>query len=272
MPGRWPDAADDPIRGEAITQLVCDAEELLDELEASNRLEARAVFGFYPVNSHGDDIIVYADEDRRTELGRVHTLRQQMTRPRGRANLALADFVAGPGIEDWMGFFAVTAGIGLESMVDEAKADHDDYRAIMLKAVADRLAEAFAERLHERVRTQYWGYVGDEALTNEALINEEYQGIRPAPGYPACPDHMEKEFIARLLGMEDRIGMSLTESFAISPAASVSGYYFARPEARYFGLGRIGLDQVQTYAERKGFELAEMERWLSPSLGYSPKK
>ncbi len=198
----------------------------------------------------------------------VHTLRQQMEKPPGRPNLALADFVAptGSGVGDYLGGFAVTAGHGAADLVASFEAAHDDYHAIMTKALADRLAEALAERLHERVRRELWGYAPDEALDNAALIREEYQGIRPAPGYPACPDHTEKAALFELLEAEARAGISLTESFAMLPPASVSGLYFWRPEAHYFGLGRIGADQLEDYARRKGWSLQEAARWLAPNL------
>jgi 5-methyltetrahydrofolate--homocysteine methyltransferase len=193
-----------------------------------------------------------------------------MKRPPGTPNLALADFVAPreSGVPDWIGAFAVTAGLGLDTLVAEFEGQQDDYNAILAKALADRLAEAFAERLHERVRREYWGYATDEALDNEALIHEAYQGIRPAPGYPACPDHTEKATLFQLLDAEPAIGLRLTENFAMWPAAAVSGWYFWRPEARYFGVGRIGQDQVEDYARRKGMDLATTERWLAPTLGY----
>jgi 5-methyltetrahydrofolate--homocysteine methyltransferase len=193
-----------------------------------------------------------------------------MLKPPGRPNLALADFVAprDAGLPDYIGAFAVTAGLGLDEMVARFEADHDDYSAILAKALADRLAEAFAERLHQRVRTEFWGYARDEALDNEGLVKERYQGIRPAPGYPACPDHTEKRTLFDLLGAEKQAGITLTESFAMLPASSVSGYYFWRPEAQYFGVGRIERDQVEEYAGRKGMDVATVERWLAPNLNY----
>ncbi|HEX9166754.1 MAG TPA: vitamin B12 dependent-methionine synthase activation domain-containing protein, partial [Gemmatimonadales bacterium] len=199
-----------------------------------------------------------------------HTLRQQMAKPDGRPNYALADFVATreSGVPDHLGLFAVTAGIGLDTLVKAFEAAHDDYSAILAKALADRLAEAFAERLHERVRRELWGYAPGEALANEELIRERYQGIRPAPGYPACPDHTEKATIFELLDAPGNAGITLTESFAMHPAASVSGYYFWHPRAQYFGVGRIGRDQVREYARRKGMDIAAVERWLAPNLGY----
>jgi 5-methyltetrahydrofolate--homocysteine methyltransferase len=200
----------------------------------------------------------------------IHTLRQQMIKPPGRPNLALADFVAPreSRVPDYIGAFAVTTGVGLDAIVADYQAAHDDYSAILAKALADRLAEAFAERLHERVRREFWAYVADETLSNEAIIKEQYQGIRPAPGYPACPDHTEKRILFDLLDAERRTGITLTESFAMLPTAAVSGYYFWRPEAQYFGVGKIGRDQVEEYARRKGMDVAAVERWLAPNLGY----
>jgi 5-methyltetrahydrofolate--homocysteine methyltransferase len=229
------------------------------------------VAAFWPAASDGDDIVVFADAARREVRGVLPTLRQQMARNDDRPNLALADFVAprASGAPDWIGGFAVTAGAGLEPLVREAEARHDDYEAILLKALADRLAEALAERLHERVRRELWGYAPDERLDNAALIREAYQGIRPAPGYPACPDHRPKRLLFDLLGAEAAIGVQLTESLAMLPGASVSGWYFWRPEARYFGVGRIGRDQVEDLARRTGASLPETERWLGPVLGYA---
>jgi len=233
-------------------------------------LEARAVVGFFPASSDAEDILVW-DGDRSGEpTAVIHTIRQQMVKTNGKPNLALADFVAprSSGTLDWIGCFAVTTGIGLDAKVREFEAAHDDYSAILLKALADRLAEAFAERLHERTRRELWGYVPDEHLDNESIIHERYQGIRPAPGYPACPDHTEKRTLFQLLGATERIGIELTESFAMVPTAAVSGYYFWHPEAQYFGVGKIERDQVEDYARRKGQDLATTERWLAPILNY----
>lgn len=226
--------------------------------------------GFWPANSVGDDIELYADESGSHPSTVIHTLRQQMAKDAGRPNLALADFVAPreSGVRDWVGAFAVTTGQGLDALVTQHEAANDDYSAILAKALADRLAEAFAERLHERVRQEFWGYAAGEQLDNAALIQEQYQGIRPAPGYPACPDHTEKRALFDLLRAESNAGIQLTESFAMLPAASVSGWYFWRPEARYFGVGKIDRDQVEDYARRKGMDVATMERWLAPSLNY----
>ena len=270
LAGHYPAILTDPVLGPAATSLFRDANELLQRIVRDDLLQARGVVGFFPAASVGDDIELYADEDRSKSIGVVHSVRQQMLKPPGRPNLALADFVAprDAGLPDYIGAFAVTAGLGLDEMVARFEADHDDYSAILAKALADRLAEAFAERLHQRVRTEFWGYARDEALDNEGLVKERYQGIRPAPGYPACPDHTEKRTLFDLLGAEKRAGITLTESFAMLPASSVSGYYFWRPEAQYFGVGRIERDQVEEYAGRKGMDVATVERWLAPNLNY----
>ena len=268
MRGHYPDILNDPVQGKAATQLFDDARTLLAQLVAGGRLRAAAAFGFWPAAARGDDLVL-----RLSDGGEAvsRTLRQQMQKGAGRANLALADFVApeGNGITDYVGLFAVTAGLGAPELIAERRVQHDDYNAILIEALADRLAEAFAERLHERVRKEFWGYATDEQLDNGALIREQYQGIRPAPGYPACPDHTEKGAIFQLLDAP-AVGITLTESCAMQPGASVSGYYFWRPEAQYFGLGRIGPDQVADYAARKGWTVAETERWLAPNLGYEP--
>ncbi|MYA33227.1 MAG: methionine synthase [Gemmatimonadales bacterium] len=279
MKGRFPGLLDHPERGPAARSLYGDARRLLDEIIRDGSLTARAIAGLYPANARGDDIVLFAPAngapengaagDGRRELLRVPHLRQQMDRSSG-ANVSLADFVLSEtaGATDWSGAFAVTAGIGLEALCARFEAAVDDYRSLLAKSLADRLAEALAERLHEIVRTDLWGYARDEALDNEARIAERYIGIRPAPGYPACPDHSQKALLFDLLGVERRLGITLTENYAMHPAASVSGWYFARPEARYFGLGRIGRDQVEDYAARSGVSLAEAERRLSPNLGY----
>ena len=237
-----------------------------EKVMAEGRLTARGVIGFFPAAAVGDDIEIGQPDDPTATLGRIHTLRQQGRKSGDRPNVALADFVApaaaGP---DYIGGFAVTAGIGLETLVDEFERDLDDYRSILAKALADRLAEAFAEYLHKRARVE-WGYGASEQLSNEELIREKYRGIRPAPGYPACPDHTEKRLLFDLLQAEKQAGITLTESFAMLPAASVSGHYFAHPEARYFAVGKIGRDQVEDYARRKGMDLRTVERWLSPNL------
>ncbi|MBC6980560.1 methionine synthase [Caulobacter sp. 17J80-11] len=269
--GRFPQILDDEIVGEAARDLYRDARAMLDRMIAENWVEARGVVGFWPANSDGDDVIVYGDDARTTELARLHTLRQQMAKGEGKANTALSDFVAPVGVApDWVGGFAVTAGHGEVEIAQRFKAAGDDYSAILVTALADRLAEAFAEAMHKRVRRELWGYAADETATVDELIAEKYQGIRPAPGYPAQPDHTEKLTLFRLLQAEINAGMELTESLAMTPPASVSGLYFARPEAHYFGVGKITREQVVDYARRKGWSLAEAERWLSPILDYDP--
>ncbi len=269
LKGRYPAILSDATVGSAARDLFDDAQVMLRRAADEGLLRADGVVGFWPAGSTADDdIVVWADDARTTELARLHTLRQQMTRKDGRADLALADFVAplSSGVADYVGAFAVTAGHGLSEARARFEAAHDDYSAILLTALADRLAEAFAERLHERVRREFWGYEADEVLGNDELIAESYQGIRPAPGYPACPDHTEKATLFGLLEAESRAGMELTESMAMLPAASVSGLYFWHPQARYFGVGRIDRDQLEDYARRKGWSTVEAERWLSPNL------
>ena len=241
---------------------------MLDRMVAGRELQAHAAVGFWPATSDGDDLVLYTDETWSAELARIHTLRQQMAKTGDNPNLALADFTApaGSGVTDFVGAFAVTAGHGLDELRAAAMARHDDYSSILASALADRLAEAFAERLHELVRRELWGYAPDEALDNTSLIAESYQGIRPAPGYPACPDHTEKTTLFRLLDAGANAGMTLTESMAMLPAAAVSGFYFWHPQSQYFGLGRIGRDQLADYAVRKGWDLVEAERWLAPNL------
>jgi 5-methyltetrahydrofolate--homocysteine methyltransferase len=270
LAGHYPAILSDPVIGPAASSLFRDARELLDRIVRERLLSARGVFGFFPANSVGDDIEVYADSGRGERTATIHTIRQQMVKPPGRPNLSLADFVAPreSGVADNLGAFAVTAGGGIEALVTGFEATHDDYNAILTKALADRLAEAFAELLHQRVRREFWGYAHDEALDNEGLIKERYQGIRPAPGYPACPDHTEKRILFDLLRVEESAGITLTESFAMLPAASVSGYYFSHPQSQYFGVGKIERDQVEDYARRKVMDVAAVERWLSPNLNY----
>ncbi len=272
LAGHYPAILEDPVVGKAARDLWQEAQQLLDQIVREKLLTARAVVGFFPANAVGDDIALYRDHSRNGGIGRIHTLRQQHQKSGGRPNLALADFVApeSSGTLDYVGLFAVTTGIGLDRLVAEFERDNDDYRSILAKALADRLAEAFAERLHERVRRELWGYAPDEALDNQDLIKERYQGVRPAPGYPACPDHTEKGLLFSLLDAPRRAGIELTESFAMTPAAAVSGYYFWRPEAQYFGVGKLGRDQVAEYAARKNLPIREVERWLSPNLGYTP--
>ncbi|MBV9621751.1 MAG: methionine synthase, partial [Gammaproteobacteria bacterium] len=230
------------------------------------------VLGLFPANALGDDVAVYTDESRRSIRTTLNFLRQQKGKPDGMPHECLADYVApqASGVPDWIGAFAVTAGVGIEEQLRRFERTHDDYSAIMLKALADRLAEAAAEHFHERVRREFWGYAADELLTNQQLVREEYRGIRPAPGYPACPDHTEKEKLWQLLDVEASTGIRLTESYAMYPTAAVSGWYLAHPQARYFALGKIDRDQVADYAARKRLSVAEVERWLRPNLGYEP--
>ncbi|NBB17100.1 methionine synthase [Caulobacter sp. SLTY] len=266
--GRYPAILADDVVGEAATDLFRDAQAMLEKIVSEKWFTAKGVVGFWPAQAVGDDIAVFAGEDRTTELARFHTLRQQMDKSAGKANLALSDFVAPSG--DWIGAFAVTAGHGELEIAARFKAAGDDYNAILSAALADRLAEAFAESLHRQVRTELWGYAPDEPFDIDQLIAEKYQGIRPAPGYPAQPDHTEKATLFKLLDAENHTGMALTESFAMSPPASVSGLYFAHPQAHYFGVGKIDRDQVEDYAARKGWEIATAERWLAPILAYDP--
>ncbi len=273
MRGRYPDLLNDPARGPAARELFANAKKLLDEIVEKKLLTARAVYGFYPANSDGDDIILYTDASRERELTRLHTLRQQKESQGGKPQLALADFVAPreSGLTDYVGAFAVTTGHGAQELAARFEKDYDQYNAIMAKALADRLAEAFAECLHKRARAD-WGYGKSENLTHADLIAEKYQGIRPAPGYPACPDHTEKRTLFDLLDVEKATGITLTENFAMLPAAAVCGLYFAHRESRYFAVSAIGRDQVELYAKRKGMTVAEVERWLSPVLGYDPTR
>ena len=269
--GRFPHILDDEIVGEAARGLYADARKMLDRIIAEGWFEARGVVGFWPAQADGDDIVLYKDEGRSEELTRLHTLRQQMAKVEGKPNTALSDFVApAGGAADWIGGFAVTAGHGELEAARRFKEAGDDYSAILATSLADRLAEAFAETLHKRVRTELWGYAPDEASTVEDLIAETYQGIRPAPGYPAQPDHTEKATLFRLLDAEAQTGIGLTESYAMTPPASVSGLYFSHPQAHYFGVGRVARDQVEDYARRKGWDIDTAERWLSPILDYDP--
>jgi 5-methyltetrahydrofolate--homocysteine methyltransferase len=271
--GKFPDVLSDPVKGEAASNLYADARNMLKQIIAEKWLKVRAVIGLYPANSVGDDVEIYSDENRNEILQTLCFLRQQKGKPPGQAHECLADYIApkSSGVRDYMGAFAVTAGIGIEEHVARFERGHDDYSSIMLKALADRLAEACAEHFHERVRREHWGYAAGETLTNAQLIREEYHGIRPAPGYPACPDHTEKAKLWQLLDPVANAGIELTESYAMYPTAAVSGWYFGHPDVRYFGIGKIDRDQVEDYARRKGFTLTDMERWLSPNLGYEPK-
>jgi 5-methyltetrahydrofolate--homocysteine methyltransferase len=272
LTGKYPAILSDPTVGEAARSLFDDAQAMLRKMTEENWVRASAVIGFWPANSEGDDILVFADEARSKPIAVLHTLRQQLARREGRANVALADFIAprASGLADYVGAFAVTAGLGEEAVVERFKHANDDYSAIMAKALADRLAEALAERMHQRVRREFWAYAPDEALSNVQLIAEQYRGIRPAPGYPAQPDHTEKATLFKLLDGERAIGVRLTESFAMWPGASVCGLYFSHPESYYFGVGKIERDQVEDYARRKGESFAAMERWLAPILNYDP--
>ncbi|MFN3571915.1 MAG: methionine synthase [Phenylobacterium sp.] len=269
--GRFPQILDDDVVGEAARSLYADAQAMLAKIVEEKWFTAKGVVGFWPANADGDDVVVYADESRVTELARFHTLRQQIAKADGKSNVALADFIAPIGTKpDWIGGFAVTAGHGEAEIAARYKAAGDDYNAILAAALADRLAEAFAEAMHRRVRTQLWGFSPDEPFDIDALIAEKYQGIRPAAGYPAQPDHTEKRTLFALLDAEARVGVKLTESFAMTPASSVSGLYFAHPQSHYFGVGRIEKDQVEDYARRKGWAVSEAERWLAPILNYQP--
>jgi len=274
LKGSHPKILDDLEKGQEARKLLADAQELLDRIIAEKWLTARAAFGLFPANALEDaSIDIYTDESREEVLASLHFLRQQKQKPPGRPNRSLADFVAprNTGLEDHVGLFAVTAGLGADETALRFEEDNDDYNAIMVKALADRLAEAFAELMHRRVRKEFWGYAANEKLDNEALIREEYTGIRPAPGYPACPEHTEKRTLWRLLDVEKNTGITLTESCAMSPGAAISGYYFSHPDSRYFGVAEIGRDQARDYAERKGWTLEEAEKWLSPNLGYDPE-
>lgn len=267
--GKYPAILTDDVVGAQASELYRDARAMLAKIVDERWLTAKAVFGLWPANSVGDDVELAVDG--RSE--RLHFLRQQVDKPVERPDFCLADFIApkDSGRQDWIGMFAVTAGIGIDTHVARFEADHDDYNAILLKALADRLAEALAERLHQRVRTEFWGYVADETLDNEALIAEKYIGIRPAPGYPACPEHSEKATLFRLLDAGSHAGMSLTESFAMLPTAAVSGYYFSHPQSQYFVVGRVSKEQVADYGRRKGVEIAQVERWLASNLDYDPE-
>ncbi|MFZ0788117.1 MAG: vitamin B12 dependent-methionine synthase activation domain-containing protein, partial [Chromatiaceae bacterium] len=270
LKGRYPQIFDDPEKGEEARKLHDDAVAMLHRIITERWLSATAVIGLFPANAVGDDVLVYEDESRTETRLTFHFLRKQGRQPKGRPNECLADFVAPAdlGLPDYIGGFACTAGTGIDAHVKRFESEHDDYSALMLKALADRLAEALAEMLHQRVRTRHWRYAAEEGLSSEALIEERYQGIRPAIGYPACPDHTEKDLLWQLLDAERNTGIWLTESKAMVPTAAVSGLYFSHPESRYFALGKINRDQVADYAERKGRSLAEIERWLGPNLAY----
>jgi len=271
LKGRFPAILDNDKYGSEARKVYQDAQDMLAKIISEKWLTANAIIGLYPANSiNNDDIELYQDDSRKQVLSSFHFLRQQMKKPKGKYNQCLADTIApkDSAIEDYIGTFAVTTGIGIERKLAEFEQDHDDYQSIMLKALADRLAEAFAEVMHERVRKEYWGFARDEVLDNSALIAEQYQGIRPAPGYPACPDHTEKATLWELMDVKAKTGIELTGSYAMMPAAAVSGFYFAHPQAAYFGTGKIHKDQVENYAQRKGLSIEDAERWLSPVLSY----
>jgi 5-methyltetrahydrofolate--homocysteine methyltransferase len=271
LAGSFPKIFDDPKIGEHAKQLYADAQSLLDRIVRDGLLHPRAVVGIFPANACGDDVALYTNGGNEVTAV-VHGLRQQMAKPPGRPNACLADFVApgNTGHRDFLGAFVVTSGEGVAQLCREFEAAHDDYNSIMAKALADRLAEAYAEYVHKLVRTDLWAYASDESLENDALIKEAYQGIRPAPGYPSCPDHTEKRILFEVLDATTHTGVQLTESYAMTPASSVSGWYFAHPQAYYFGLGKIGRDQVEDYAARKNMPLRDIERWLAPNLAYDP--
>ena len=272
LSGPYPGILEDPVVGEAARKLHAEARETLERIVREKWVQANGVFGLFPAaRVNGDDIEIYEDEARRRVAMTAHHLRQQNQKPTGRANQCLADLVAPKeaGIPDWIGAFAVSVG-GFDARLAQYEAQHDDYGAIMLKVLADRLAEAFAEHLHERVRREFWGYAAEERLTAAELIAESYRGIRPAPGYPACPDHTEKRALFELLRADANAGMTLTESCAMLPASAVSGFYFSHPQSSYFAVGKIGRDQVEDYARRKRMPVEEAERWLAPYLAYEP--
>jgi 5-methyltetrahydrofolate--homocysteine methyltransferase len=271
LSGRHPAILDDEVVGAQARELWRDAQDMLERIVNEKWLTARGVVGLWPANSIGDDVRV--SDDSGADLATLHFLRQQAEKPVERPDFCLADFIApaSSGVQDHIGAFAVTAGLGIDDRVRAFEAEHDDYSSIMLKALADRLAEAFAEAMHAKVRRELWGYAADESLDNEALIRETYRGIRPAPGYPACPEHSEKATIFQLLDAPRNAGMELTESFAMTPAAAVSGLYFSHPDSQYFVVGRISREQIEDYAARKGWSLIQAERWLATHLDYDPE-
>ena len=273
LAGKYPAILDDEVVGTQARELYRDARAMLDTLVAEKWLTAKAVFGLWPASRVGDDVTVWPSPLMNGEAVTLHFLRQQVDKPADRPDFCLADFIApkDSGRQDWIGAFAVTAGIGIDAHVARFEAAQDDYDAILLKSLADRLAEALAERLHQRVRTEYWGYAGGETLGNDALIDEKYQGIRPAPGYPACPEHSEKATLFKLLDAERNAGMQLTDSYAMLPTAAVCGYYFSHPGSQYFVVGRVSKEQVGDYAQRKGVALPVAERWLASNLDYDPE-
>ena len=270
LKGKYPKIFENETVGKEARKLYDEANQLLDKIISDRLLEAHGVIGLFPASSNGDDVIIYKDDNRQEVETTFHFLRQQGKKGEGVPNISLADFIApqDSGKHDYLGGFAVSTGFGTKELAEKYEQDHDDYMSIMVKAVADRLAEAFAELMHEKVRKEFWGYAPAESYHNEELIKESYQGIRPAPGYPACPDHTEKPLLFNLLDVKSNTGIELTESMAMYPAAAVSGFYFSHPESKYFGLGKIYEDQVKDYAERKGMEIKEIERWMAPNLGY----
>jgi 5-methyltetrahydrofolate--homocysteine methyltransferase len=279
LSGKYPKILEHELIGTEATSLFKDANDMLDDIINNKKISAKAVFGLFPAARTDDDIEVYAcdgqtgDEDRDELLMTLHQLRQQSKKPAGQYNRCLADYVApkGSGIDDYIGAFAVSAGFGADKLVKLFDADHDAYNSILVKAVTDRLAEASAEYLHQKIRCEYWGFAKNESLDNEALIREQYQGIRPAPGYPACPEHTEKGLLWKLLKVDENIGMELTSSFAMWPSAAVSGWYFAHPDAKYFAVAKLAKDQLIDYATRKEMTLPQAERWLSANLDYEPE-
>jgi len=274
LKGRFPAILEDEKQGAAARQLYADAQAMLAKIVEEKWFRPRAVIGFWPANAVGDDIQLFTDEARREELATFFTLRQQLSKRDGRPNVALADFVApkDSGKADYVGGFVVTAGIEEVAIAERFERANDDYSSIMVKALADRFAEAFAERMHEQVRREYWGYAKDEQFSNEELVAEAYAGIRPAPGYPAQPDHTEKRTLFDLLDAEKTTGVTLTESYAMWPGSSVSGLYIGHPDSYYFGVAKVERDQVEDYARRKGMEIADVERWLGPVLNYVPTR
>ncbi|MBE9537796.1 MAG: methionine synthase, partial [Proteobacteria bacterium] len=271
LAGKYPKILEDKVAGEQARELFSDAQAMLKRIVDEKLLTARATIGFWPAaRINGDDIAVYADEDKTSQLATLHHLRQQTEKPNGKPNYSLADFIAPieSGVQDYIGGFCVTTGHGVDELAAEYEAAHDDYNSIMLKALADRLAESFAEHIHRLVRRELWGYADDENLSNVDLIREQYRGIRPAPGYPACPDHTEKATLFKLLDATNGCGVALSDNYAMTPASSVSGFYYSHPESDYFAVGKIGRDQVESLAQRKGETVSVMERWLAPNLSY----
>jgi len=269
LKGKYPAILNDELQGEEARKLYADANRMLDRMDQEKMVQANGVFGIWPANADGDDIVIYENETRKEELGRFYHLRQQEAKKPGSPNYCLSDFIAPieSGIADYFGAFAVTAGVGIEKWMKQFRDDNDDYNAILLEALADRLSEAFAELLHLQIRKEYWGYVPEEKLTLEEMFHVDYQGIRPAIGYPACPEHHEKGNLFAMLGAEE-LGMSLTEHFAMYPTASVSGQYFAHPESKYFSLEKVGKDQIEDYARRKGVSVEVIEQFIPTNLNY----